>query len=64
MAAFHMTGWSARPEILGRLSDAHLQVLGERLIHTEACEVMPAPARNAHDVGVARRLMAAEGTVP
>ena len=25
---------------------------------------MPVPARNAHDVGVARRLMATEGTVP
>ena len=64
MAAFHTAEWSARPEILARLSDARIQVLGERLIHTEAPEVMPAPARNAHDVGVARRLMAAEDTVP
>ena len=64
MAEFHTAEWSARPEILGRLSDARLQVLGERLIHTEAPEVMPLSARNAHDVGVARRLMAAEGTVP
>ena len=64
MAAFHVAGWSARPEILASLSDARLQVLGERLIHTEAPEVMPAPVRSAHDVGVARRLMAAEGSVP
>ena len=64
MAAFHSGEWSARPEILRRLSDARLQVLGERLIHTEDPEVMPATARNAYDVAVARRLMAAEGTVP
>ena len=64
MAAFQSAEWSARREILRRLSDARLQVLGERLIHTEAPEVMPAEARNAYDVGVARRLMAAEGTVP
>ena len=64
MAAFHTAEWSARPEILGRLSDARLQVLGETLIHTEAPEVMPVPARNAYEIGVARRLMATEGTVP
>ena len=41
-----------------------IQVLGETLIHTEAPEVMPVPARNAYKIGVARRLMATEGTVP
>ena len=64
MAAFHEAEWSARAEILARLSDARLQVLGERLIHTQAPEVMPVRARNAHDVALARRLMAGEGTVP
>ena len=64
MSAFHTAEWSARPEILDSLSDARLRVLGERLIYTEAPEVMPAPARNAHDVALARRLMAGEGTVP
>ena len=64
ISALHSAEWSARPEILRRLSDARLRVLGDRLIHTEAPEVMPARARNVYDVGVARRLMAAEGTVP
>lgn len=64
MAAFHTAEWSARPHILAQLSDARLRILGERLIHTEASEVLPAPARSAHDVRVASRLMAAEGTVP
>ena len=64
MAAFHSAEWSERLEIIHRLSDTRLLVLGERLIHTEAPETIPAAARNAHDVDVARRLMAAEGTVP
>ena len=64
LTTFHTAEWSARPEILDSLSDARLRVLGERLIYTEAYEVMPAPARNAHDVALARRLMAGEGTVP
>ena len=64
MAAFHTAEWSMRPEILANLSDVRLQVLGERLIYTEAPEVMSAAARNAYEVGVAWRLMAVEGTVP
>ena len=64
MADFHMAEWSARSQILARLSDVRLQVLGQRLIYTEAPEVMPASARNARDVALAQRLMASEGTVP
>ena len=64
MAAFHTAEWTARPEILARLSDARLQVLGERLIYAEAPEVMTASALNDHNIALARRLMAAEGTVP
>ena len=64
MAEFHTANWSARPEILRRLSDNRLRVLGQRLIHTEAPHVLPASARNNQDVSVAKRLMAAEGTVP
>ena len=64
MLAFHSTEWAARPEILGQLSDSRLQDLGKRLILTEAPEVMPIRAQKAHDVAVARRLMAPEGTVP
>ena len=64
MAAFHSSEWSARPAILQGLSDARLQVLGERLIYAEAPEIIPESARNAYDIGVARRLMAAEGAVP
>lgn len=62
--SFHSADWAARPEILGQLSDSRLQVLGKRLILTEAPEVMPISARNDYEVAVARRLMAAEGTVP
>lgn len=64
LAAFHTAEWSARPAILRDLSDARLQELGERLIHTEAPEIMPPSARSDHEAGVARRLMAAEGIVP
>ena len=64
MAEFHAASWSARPEILNRLSDGRLRVLGKRLIHTEAPDVLPTSARNTLDVRVAKRLMTAEGTVP
>ena len=64
MANFHMAEWSARSQILARLSDVRLQVLGQRLIYTEAPEVMPVSARNARDVALAQRLLASEGTVP
>ncbi len=64
MAAFHAADWPARPEILASLSDARLQVLGERLIYTEAPETMPTQARNIHNVDMARRLMSAEDSVP
>ena len=63
MISFHTAEWAARPDILGQLSDCRLQILGKRLILTEAPEVMPTPARNTFNVAVARRLMAAEGTV-
>ena len=64
MGAFHTAEWSARPQILARLSDARLQVFGERLIYTEAPEAMTASALNDHKIALARRLMAAEGSVP
>ena len=64
MAEFHVANWSARPQILRRLSDNRLRVLGERLIHTEAPHVLPTSARNNQDVSVAKRLMSAEGAVP
>lgn len=64
MISFHSADWAARPEIIGQLSDSRLQLLGKRLIWTEAPDVMPMPTRNAYKACVARRLMAAEGTVP
>ena len=64
MDTFHAADWSVRPEILTRLSDVRLQVLGQRLIYTEAPQIMTASERHAHEVDVARRLMAVEGTVP
>ncbi len=64
MTAFHTAEWSARPKILTSLSDVRLQVLGERLIYAEAPEVMTVPERSAYKIDVARRLMAAEGSVP
>ena len=64
MAEFHEAGWSERPALLLRLDDARLQVLGERLLHTEAPEVMPEPGLNRNRADLARRLIADEATVP
>ena len=54
--------WLRKDRRSGR--DTRLQVLGERVIYTEAPEVMTASALNDHEIVLARRLMAAEGTVP
>ena len=64
MAAFHEAAWSGRAGLLDRLGDARLKVLGERLLHTDGPEAMPAHDRNRHETDVAQRLMADEGTVP
>ena len=64
IAKFHETEWSGRSAILDRLSDMRLKKLGERLIHIEAPEVMPAHAHRHYQTAIAERLMAAEGTVP
>ena len=64
MAAFHEAGWSERAVLLGRLADSRLRVLGDRLLYVEAPEVMPADGLSSYRAGVARRLLAEEGTVP
>ena len=64
MAAFHAAPWSGRTGLLDRLDDARLRALGERLLYTEAPEAMPAPDRSRLEADIAKRLMAAEGTVP
>lgn len=64
MAEFHEAAWSSRADLLDRLDDARLKVLGERLLCTEAPAAMPAHACRRYEADVARRLMAAEGTVP
>ncbi len=64
MAAFHEAPWSSRADLLGRLADARLKVLGERLLYTEAPEAMPARGRVHYEADVAERLRAVEGTVP
>lgn len=64
LALFHETEWRDRAALLPRLADRRLAILGERLIHTEAPQVMTTQARDAYHAAVARRLMAADGSVP
>ncbi len=64
MAAFHKAAWSGRAGLLDRLDDARLKVLGERLLYSETPEAMPARDRSRYEADVAKRLMAAEDTVP
>ena len=64
MAEFHEAAWSGRPDLLDRLSDARLKVLGERLLFIEAPETMPAHDRSRYEADLAGRLMADEGTIP
>ena len=64
MAEFHEAGWSERAVLLGRLADARLQILGERLLYTEVPEVMPEQGLSRHRADIAARLMAEEAAVP
>ena len=64
MRAFHETEWPSRAALLGGLCDSRLQVLGERLLYTEAPDDMPLEGLTNYRADVARRLLADEGTVP
>ena len=64
MTAFHEAEWPDRAALLDGLADSRLQMLGKRLMHTEAPEAMPADGLTSCRGDVARRLLADEGTVP
>lgn len=64
MRTFHEADWPSREALLGGFADTRLQVLGERLLYTEAPGVMPAEGLSTYRSDVARRLLADEGTVP
>ena len=64
MTTFHEAEWPSRAALLGGLADPRLQVLGERLLYTEAPEAMPAEGLGRYRADVARRLLADEGTAP
>ena len=64
MAQFHEAEWTSRAALLGVLADPRLQILGGRLLYTEAPEAMPAASLTSYRADVARRLLADEVTVP
>ena len=64
MSAFHETEWTNRAALIAALADPRLQVLGERLLHTEAPEVMPAEALMGYQIDVACRLTAEDSMAP
>ena len=66
MASLHDTDteWAARATLLGRLADTRLQVLGERLLYTEAPEALTALERCRHEADIAGRLLADHDSVP
>ncbi|MDE0206869.1 MAG: hypothetical protein OXP66_12670, partial [Candidatus Tectomicrobia bacterium] len=66
MAAFHDTNaaWSDRAELLARLADTRLRVLGERLLYTEAPQALEEHERSRHEADRAKRLLADDDSVP
>lgn len=64
LSRFHATDWAGRADLLAQLEDRRLVCLGERLIHTEAPEVMDRRAREALDGETAKRLLASDDGVP
>ncbi len=64
MERFHETDWLDRVALVGQLADDRLRSLGQRLIYSEAPNVMEETARLAYDAAITRRLMAEPETVP
>ena len=66
MAAFNHSDatWPDRAALLGRLADARLRVLGERLLYAEAPQALEGHARSRHEADTARRLLADDDSVP
>ena len=61
---FHDLQWHHRPLLIGQLGDQRLRALGQRLVFVEAPHVMADAARRDYEIAIARRLLAADGTVP
>ena len=66
MAAFHDTNatWSDRAALVGRLADARLRALGERLLYAEAPQALEGNARSRHEAETAKRLLADDDSLP
>jgi exodeoxyribonuclease-1 len=63
MERFHQLAWSDRVPLVGSLADERLRSLGQRLIYTEAPDVLPATARQNYEAAIAARLMADDDSV-
>ncbi|WP_299809726.1 exonuclease domain-containing protein [uncultured Roseibium sp.] len=64
MERFHQADWADRLAVLQDLADPRYKGLGQRLIYSEAPEVLPDDMRFRFDEAVARRLVNNEGSVP
>ncbi len=61
---FHVSDWSERLAILGSLGNERLRALGNRLVYSDAPQIMPDAVRREYDLAIARRLLAEPGSVP
>ncbi|XHC10691.1 exonuclease domain-containing protein [Labrenzia sp. ac12] len=64
MQRFHQVDWPDRLTVLQDLADPRYRGLGQRLIYSEAPEVLPEDMRIRFDEAVARRLLDNEEAVP
>jgi len=64
LAHFHKLDWKDRPDVLKSLTDQRMELLGRRLIYSEAPELLSATASRNYEIAIANRLMAEPGTVP
>ena len=64
MSAFHKAKWANRSALLAGFADPRLQVLGDRLLHTEAPETMPMESLKSYRADMAGRLTAEDGVLP
>jgi len=64
LTRFHDAQWRDRLALLKSVADGRIATLGQRLIYTEAPDVMTAEVRKNYDIALAKRLLAPGNSVP
>jgi exodeoxyribonuclease I len=64
MERFHALDWQQRLPLIGQFGDERLRALGQRLVYSEARDLMHQTTLHQYEAAIARRLMVSDGTTP